>query len=354
MMQGSPRPTGASARARVLGAVVPVLALAALAGHARAADPTPPASPAPTVRKPPPELALTWQAPATCPTAADVETQFVRLLGGANRTPSDKHVEASALVRSASSDRWSVELATVLDGAVGRRHLAGDSCASVSSAAALILALMIDPAAAERAILAPPASPPERAPPPAPRAPEAVVIAAPAPAPRALRGYARLFGGGVVALLPSPAPAAGLALGARRRRFSAEVSFVASGERRVGASASGDFRLLAGGGRLCGALGGRAVVWHLCAGGELERLTGTGLASPARTETVLMGAGTGGLLVEVPLGARLGLSLDLAGALRPYHPAFCAFCDLPADTGSQILRVPLVSGFAALGLFITI
>ena len=103
-----------------------------------------------------PELTLTWQAPAGCPAPVDVEAQVARLIGGPSRLPSGKHIDATAVVRSSSPDRWSVELATSMDGAVGRRNLAGDSCASVSSAAALILALMIDPAAAERAILAPP------------------------------------------------------------------------------------------------------------------------------------------------------------------------------------------------------
>ena len=102
-----------------------------------------------------------------------------------------------------------------------------------------------------------------------------------------------------------------------------------------------------GGARGCGVLGGHAVVWQLCAGGELERLTGTGISGGTRTETILMGAGTGGLLVTVPLGARVGLTLDLDGALRLYHPAF-------AENEAQIFRVPLASAFAAWGIILTI
>jgi hypothetical protein len=336
-MQGPPRARGASACATVLAAAV----LVAWGGRARAAEP---------------ELGLTWQAPQGCPSPADVEAQFVRLLGGATRLPSGKHIDATAVVRVSAADRWSLELATVLDGAPGRRHLTGDSCASVSSAAALILALMIDPAAAERAILAPPTRGPEPPrPPPATTAP-AVVVAAPSPEPHPLHGFVRVFGGGVVALLPDPAPAAGLAVGARRRRLGAEATFVATTRERVSAAADagGTFRLLAGGARACGALGGRAVVWQLCAGGELEWLTGTGATSPALTQTILMGAATGGLLVTVPLGARFGLSLDLDGALRLYHPAFCAVCQPQVDNGTQILRVRPASAFAALGFFVTI
>ena len=304
-----------------------------------------------------PELALTWQAPAGCPAPADVEAQFARLIGGPARLPSGKHIDATAVVRASAAEHWSLELSTTLDGALGKRHLTGDSCASVSSAAALILALMIDPAAAERALLAPPAHAPEPAPtgPPAARAPEAVVAAAPAPEPNPVRAFARLFGGAVLALLPEPAPAAGLAAGARRRWLAGELRLVATTERRVNATpdVGGDFRLLVGGARACGALGGRAVVWQLCAGGEVERLTGRGIASPAATQSVLLGAATGGLLVTVPLGARAGLSLDVDGALRLYHPGFCAFCTTTMP-GTPIFRVPLANAFAALGFFITI
>jgi hypothetical protein len=342
-MHGSPR---ARAEAAGVAAALVFVILAAIAGRARAAEP---------------ELALTWLAPAGCPTPAEVEAQFVRLIGGASRLPSGKHIDASAAVRTSAADRWTLELSTTLDGAPGRRTLAGDSCASVSSAAALILALMVDPAAAERALLAPP--PPGKT--EAPAAPAAagppVVVATPQPEPRALHAYARLFGGAFVSVLPSPAPAAGAALGVRRRRLAAELSFVATDQQHVTASggnanpASGDFRLLVGGARGCGTLGGHVVVWQLCAGGELEWLTGKGLVRPGETETGLMGAGTAGVLVTVPLGARFGLSLDVDGALRPYHPTFCAFCGMMMmQPGTPIVRVPLASAFAALGLFLTI
>src|SRR6476661_6237235 len=76
-----------------------------------------------------PELELTWQAPAGCPSPTDVESQFARLLGGAGRRPTGKRILASVLVRPASSDGWTLELGTVLDGAAGRRTLSGDSCA---------------------------------------------------------------------------------------------------------------------------------------------------------------------------------------------------------------------------------
>ena len=162
------------------------------------------------------------------------------------------------------------------------------------------------------------------------------------PPPRAYHAMARLFGGAVFALLPSPAAAAGLAVSARHKRLAGELSFVATEVRREGAvsDSGGDFRLLVGGARACGRLGGRVVIWDVCLGGELERVTGTGLVSAVRTQTVVMGAGTGGLLVTVPFGSRVGLSLDVDAAVRPYHPHF-------SDSGAQIFHIPAWSAFAA-------
>jgi hypothetical protein len=348
-MQGRPRACDAPPPRLALAACL--LALAASSAQAQepiagAAEPVAP------------ELGLTWQAPAGCPSRAAVEAQFARLLGGPTRLPSGKHIDASALVRSASPDQWTLELATVLDGAVGRRTLAGDSCASVTSAAALILALMIDPVAAERALLAP-APTPAPAPPPTARAlgPEDLVFAPPPPPePRVVHATVRAFGGGVFGLLPEPTLAGGVAVGARARRFGGELSFAATGQRRVNAAggAGGDFRLLVLGARACAALGGRVVVWRACAGGELERLAATGIASPAASKSIWMGAGTAGLLLEAPLGERFALALDLGAALRVYHPEFCADATPCPENGVSVARVGTVSAIAALGLAVSL
>ncbi|HTA17723.1 MAG TPA: hypothetical protein VK989_00440 [Polyangia bacterium] len=322
---------------------------------ARAAEPDATTTPA-SVTPAAPELVLTWQAPPGCPTAADVQNQFGRLLGGDAHAPSGKHIAATINVRTPAPARWSLELATVLDGAAGRRNLEGDSCASVASAASLILALMIDPAAAERA--ATESAPP----PPKPAAPPPSVTAAPSQArdtdslPRArdVVGFARVFAGGVAALLPTPAPAVGVALGARRGRLAAEMSVLATGEERAdGATIStvgGDLRLIVGGARACGALGGHAVVWNVCAGGELEHLSGTGFGtSIAPTgKSILMGAGTAGLLVAVPVTATVALAFDVDAVARVYHPT------MAIDMTNRVFQVPWLSAFATLGVVISL
>ena len=299
-----------------------------------------------------PELALTWQAPPGCPTAADVQSQFGHLLGGVAHTPSGKHITATITVRTPAPAHWSLDLATVLDGATGRRDLESDSCASVASAASLILALMIDPAAAERAAA-------ESAPPPKPAAPPPPTVThahEPAAVPRArdVTWFARVFAGGVAEIMPTPAPAVGIALGARRRRLAAELSVLATGEERADAAmlstAGGNLRLIVGGARACGALGGHAVVWNVCAGGEVEQLSGTGFGANVTptSKSILMGAGTVGLLVSVPVTPTLAVALDLGAVARVYHPK------MTIDMTERVFQVPVVSAFAALGVVISL
>jgi len=315
---------------------------------------TGPTSVAPAAPTSPPELTLAWQAPDGCLSAKDVEGQFVRLLGGDTRTPSGKHIVATATVRTSVNDHWVLELATIMDGAPGRRSLAGDSCASVASATALILALMIDPAAASRAAEADAVIPPPVALATRPT-PTVVAVAAPPRRAPTIAPDVRAFGGALFSMLPTPAPAAGLALGAHRGRLGAELTFVATPERSVPASGipnlSGDFRFIAGGARACGLVIPRAVTVDACLGAELEWLTGTGAGSGLDTrqsKTATMLAGSGGLLVRLPLARRLALTLEVSAALRPYHPTF-------EITGiGPLFRIPVGSALAAGGLAITL
>jgi hypothetical protein len=185
-----------------------------------------------------------------------------------------------------------------------------------------------------------------------------VTAPAPPPPPAAtpVSFVARAYAGGVFALLPAPAPAAGIALGVRRGRLSAELSGLGTLESRADYSPSptsgADLRLMAAGARACGVLGGHAVVWQACLGGELEWLTGTRFGSSTpHIETVAMLAGTGALLVAIPLGTHVALSLDLGAAVRAYHPAF-VLTDGP-DT-NLLYRIPFASFLAAGGVIITL
>jgi hypothetical protein len=119
-------------------------AFLSLGGLATAASEPPPAGGRP------PELSLRWRAPEGCPAAATVEAEFVRLLGGADRAASDKRLRVVATVRRLATEKWAVTLQTDVGGDIGRRTIEGDSCRAVTSAAALILAMTLDPEAASR------------------------------------------------------------------------------------------------------------------------------------------------------------------------------------------------------------
>ncbi|MCB9596700.1 MAG: hypothetical protein H6719_28505 [Sandaracinaceae bacterium] len=113
------------------------------------------------------QLTVTWTAPAGCPTSESVQAEVIRLLGGA--LPEELALEADG-VTTELEGRWTLRLRTSTDGNEGVRVVEGDACAPLGDAAALILALMIDPAAvAEHAPLGPiepPADPPAPEPPP--------------------------------------------------------------------------------------------------------------------------------------------------------------------------------------------
>lgn len=176
-----------------------ILALVAL-GIASASSRTLAASP----------LELTWNAPAACPASAavyhDVESSL-------SPTPAHR-VVARADVTELAADRWSVRLTTEVDGVPGERSLEADSCASLASATALILAWTVDPAAAARrgdARESPLAPPPDVAAPP------------PANAREPFRGLVAASGRMDSGLLPAAAAGADMTLGVSRGPVRAEV-----------------------------------------------------------------------------------------------------------------------------------
>jgi hypothetical protein len=90
-------------------------------------------------------LSLLWHAPApaTCPTAADVEAEVLRLAGTELRVTQSLEVEATAAL--GQDGKWTLTLRTRLGGVSGERVLRGDSCREVAEAGALVLALTLNP-----------------------------------------------------------------------------------------------------------------------------------------------------------------------------------------------------------------
>jgi hypothetical protein len=88
-------------------------------------------------------LALTWQAPHDCPDETSVRRSLDRLLSAGEST--SRHLMAEARVEPSSDSAWTLTLRTELDGVVGERILHGRSCDTVTDAAVLTMALMLNP-----------------------------------------------------------------------------------------------------------------------------------------------------------------------------------------------------------------
>lgn len=86
-------------------------------------------------------LDLRWDAPAVCPTADEVRADVQRLVGDA---PAQATLSATAIVEN-RGEVWQLTLETNLNGQRGERQLEGPTCKSVAGAAALTLALMLNP-----------------------------------------------------------------------------------------------------------------------------------------------------------------------------------------------------------------
>jgi hypothetical protein len=100
-------------------------------------------------------ISLRYSAPEGCPAAADVVKEVDRLLGG-RAAPSAAPIEVSARVSQEDGGGYRLRLEATRGGTPRVRELRGPTCAAVTDAAAVILALMIDPSAV--------ASAPEEAP----------------------------------------------------------------------------------------------------------------------------------------------------------------------------------------------
>jgi len=86
---------------------------------------------------------LVWNAPSDCPDAASIRRSLARLLATGTRT--SRRLRADARLEPARDTVFTLTLRTELGGMVGERILQGHTCAAVSDAAVLTLALMLNP-----------------------------------------------------------------------------------------------------------------------------------------------------------------------------------------------------------------
>jgi hypothetical protein len=95
-------------------------------------------------------LVLAWTAPEGCPDEGWVRREIERLIGRPLAADESPAIVAVAQVRERKEGGWLLRLRTRHGSARGLRELKARTCESLAEAAALILALSIDPSAVER------------------------------------------------------------------------------------------------------------------------------------------------------------------------------------------------------------
>jgi hypothetical protein len=92
-------------------------------------------------------LELTWVAPDGCPDLDWVTSEIERLLGRPLASVKEPRTKAAATVTEQGPRKWRLRLVTLQNNKAGERELQAEQCRPLARAAALILALSVDPQA---------------------------------------------------------------------------------------------------------------------------------------------------------------------------------------------------------------
>lgn len=289
------------------GALAILIATVAV-GAAGAAEPPGPSLPA--------AIAVTWTAPEGCPSEDEIKAEVRRMAGTA--APAAEATEVHATVSRDPGNTWQLTLTTKVGSREGERKLSASDCAELGRAAALVIALMINPAADPSA--APPVVTPPPAPPPAPPPP-------PEP-PRTSRfalGAAILIGSGE---MPDGAMGLGARFAAGGGTFSAQLRgdlwFPRDASSAAKPSAGGSFDAVdVGLGACLTARPDRRLGPNLCAGAAVTgtHAAGFGVNNPGAATAIFAGAFLEGAL-RVKLTMRNALRLGVEGLVPFERPSF--------------------------------
>ncbi|MCK6592040.1 MAG: hypothetical protein L6Q76_31190 [Polyangiaceae bacterium] len=342
-------------------------------------------------------LRLTWSAIEGCPSEKELLAEVAKLLGEKARALAEPIPVKAAVSRDANGS-FTMRLETPGEGGTLARELRGSTCKAVTDAAALILALMIDPDAAttdpeepieakmpageedrEKIPAEPePASPPQPETPPtltsAPPSRRASTQAPPLPSsPRAneTRAFPRTdrtppidfrvnaWAGADIGSLPGVAPGFGalgsVALGIPRLSLGFAVWPKKAGTLDALPSAGSDVEILAGEFGACAALLRKPIEIAPCAAVEIGRIAAEGFGVPnARTGASVWGALKGGSTIvwrpfeTQPSWSRIGLTTRIELVIPLVRPRFVIEGTGPVHTPAA------VAGRGALGIEITL
>jgi hypothetical protein len=270
-------------------------------------------------------IELGWRAPSECPSAEAVRAELVDLLGAEH---------ASERVRvdiAVVHEPRGYVAAIVLEVGMHRseRELVAEHCDALADAAALVIAVTVDPAHAvvgdevvpEPVVVAEPAPP---TPTPTPvttsqqsRATATSIVQKPPPLRPARRRtpgfHARVFGGLDTGATPGPTGTLGAAVGLRGRWFRAELdgSWAFGRERTVPGGAGASARIARGSlaVRGCGVPGRGRIEVPLCAALEAGALVGRGEGATVQPATAVLPwvAFSGGPALAISVVPRVAL-----------------------------------------------
>ena len=287
---------------------------------------------------------LSWSAPLECPTRDQILAEVGELTG--ERMPTQKwRVEATVERRSAQ--RWVLRLTTKIDDDENSnvRNLAAPSCSEIAHAAAVMLAIDVDPKAAavasedtDQALNADDSRSAENSNAPQPR-PIRMVLPAPstglgtadAPPTSGFFHHAEVeqnsfaasaLGGGSVGISTTPAFGMGLALAWLHSQSRLEIGGQWFPSSHVDGSlqdGGGEFDLLLGEVTGCwSVVPGRIANLATCAGAQVGRLratgAGSGLEQSTSSDSLWLAPKAGGLFT---MNASRTLALRLADFIAP-------------------------------------
>lgn len=310
---------------------------------------------APTDR---PLLELDWRAPPDCVTPSELLARVELLLGRPLQLDGDPDIDLRAeIVRDETELSLHLEFRQPT---VREREFRAHSCAELLDAAAMVLAVMIDPLASLNELPAaptepsdaPPASEPLPEPEPTPPrepAPEPEPEPEPEPNPPAvtqLGGLVRLGGGVLVPSLPGVAGGPTLALGLRRRALRVELvgAYWASQPARHTAMPELGARISLGtvATRVCGVPRVGPVEFPLCGAVELGGMRGVAFGTPdAVTRTLPWLAIQAGGAASFGVARMLALWVGIDAIAPITRPGFSI------DGLGSLHRTPAL-GFAAI------
>ncbi|WP_437601221.1 hypothetical protein WMF28_06575 [Sorangium sp. So ce590] len=294
---------------------------------------------------------LRWEAPDGCPPIDEVRSEIARLLGASEQR---QPIEVEIAVARGGGARLRLDL-LIRAPSPGERVIRGDDCASMSRAAALIVAMSIDPDAVARnataqpaaqpappsAVAAPVAGAPRRAPPAAARPPAA--------AERDLEGALWLSAQVEQALVP--AIGVGLAAGGGIRsgwfRADGAAGVVPSSSSRIAGMAAGaEFQLWFLEVDACARALARPIGVYVCALGRQHWLLARGReVDEAFSHTAPIFAAGLGTLLEWRIAGPLKVEGALHAVVPLRRPRF-----IVENLEGAVYRPPAAGLSARLGL----